>query len=363
MLVYVVRRLASGVVLLVLLTFVTYLVVNEIPQNKACLVTSCDSSTPDSVKRAALHQAGLDRPIWVQYGKGFLWPLVRHGTLGRGWSNIQIGPTISAALPATASLVLGGMILMLLLAVPFGCIAALRPRSLADRGLLTFSLTGLAIHPFVLGLGLRDGLAHAFGTPRHGYCPLTTQSLISRQVPGQPFTITPGPPKTCGGIEAWASHMIVPWIVFALFFLPLYVRMIRTRLVDTLGERYVTTARAKGAGETRVVVRHALRNAAGPLLPMVALDAGTAITAAIYIDTVFGLPGLGHLAVMGLSGEFFQGLYDLKFINAIVFTVGIFVVLLSTAADATSAWIDPRVRERTSRGLIPLPTFLRRPVV
>jgi peptide/nickel transport system permease protein len=142
--------------------------------------------------------------------------------------------------------------------------------------------------------------------------------------------------------------MAVPWLVFALLFVPLYLRMIRTRLIDTLGERYITTARAKGASERRVVISHALRNAIGPLLPMVALDAGTAIMAAIYIETIFGLPGLGYLAVQGLSGDFFTIHYDLPFIVAIVFTIGLFVVALSTVADIANAWLDPRVRARAT---------------
>jgi peptide/nickel transport system permease protein len=111
------------------------------------------------------------------------------------------------------------------------------------------------------------------------------------------------------------------------------------------------------------VIRHALRNAFGPLLPMIALDAGTALTAAIYIETVFARPGLGHLAVIGLSGEFFMGHYDVHYITAIVFTVGLFVVALSIAADVGSAWLDPRVRARNQRALIALPRVLRRGAV
>jgi peptide/nickel transport system permease protein len=140
--------------------------------------------------------------------------------------------------------------------------------------------------------------------------------------------------------------MAAPWLVFALFFVPIYLRMIRTRLVATLSEQYVTTARAKGATESRVVVHHALRNATGPLLPMVALDAGTAITAAIYVETIFGLPGLGHLAVVGLTGEIGQIHYDLPFLVSLVLTIGVFVVALTTLADIASAWLDPRIRGR-----------------
>lgn len=358
---FIFRRLISGVLVIIALTFTTYLVVNEIPQNKACEVIACNSSTPDAVKRAALHQSGLDRPVLTQYGD-FIWNLVRRASLGSTAEGQALNPTIEAAIPPTAWLVAGGMGLMFLLTVPLAAIAATFPRSPADRGALSFSLVGLAVHPFVLGIGLQQAASH-LGLPAAGYCPLTSKAIPTSLPPGTPIPLGRAAPVPCGGPASWALHMLVPWIVFALFFTPLYLRMIRTRLLATLGEQYVITARAKGATERRVVIRHALRNALGPLLPMIALDAGTALTAAIYIETVFAIPGLGHLAVVGLSGEFFNGHYDLHYITAIVFTVGLFVVALSLAADIASAWLDPRVRERTQRGLIPLPRLLRRGVV
>ena len=141
--------------------------------------------------------------------------------------------------------------------------------------------------------------------------------------------------------------------MFALLFLPFYVRMLRVRLLETFSEPWISTARAKGASETRVVLGHALRNAIGPVLPMLAVDAGTAITAAIYVETVFGLPGLGALAVSAFSGK--AGGYDLPLTAGIVTVIGGFVVLLNVGADVAGAWLDPRIRTKTASGLIPLP--------
>lgn len=346
----VLRRMAGGVLLLVLLSFTAFAVVNAIPQNKACLFfTDCSKATK-AQQKAAIHRHGFDQPVVIQYAR-YLWDIASRRSLGSSWNGIRLDSTIEGALPPTASLVAGGMVLMLLLALPLGALAAWRPRSVADRTLLTSSVVGLAVHPFVLGIGVA-AFFHAVGAPRTNYCPLTTRA-VPQQVhfPGEPIiTGGPGfhPPVACGGPLDWATHLIGPWIVFALLFMPLYLRMARTRLVETLSERYVTTARAKGASEPRVVVRHALRNAIGPLVPMIALDAGTAITACIYIETIFGLPGLGHLAVLGLSGEsYVQFHYDLPFILAIVLTVGVFVVALNVAADIIGAWLDPRLRTAT----------------
>jgi hypothetical protein len=143
-----------------------------------------------------------------------------------------------------------------------------------------------------------------------------------------------------------------------LFFLPLYVRMIRVRLIETLGEQYVVTARAKGASERRVVVGHVLRNAIAPVLPMAAADAGTALTAAIYIEVVFAMPGLGREAVFALGGA--SGGYDRPLVVGIVLTVATFVVLLTVASDIGTAWLDPRVRVQASSGLFPIPRALKR---
>jgi peptide/nickel transport system permease protein len=336
---FLVRRFLSGVLLVALLTFLTFVVFNTIPTNPACLVVACGphTTTNDAQIREADHRLGIDRSVFVQYGH-FVWRLVRHADLGTAWtSNAKVGPAIGQALPVTASLVGGGMVLMLLLALPLGCLAATRPRTATDRGLLGLSLIGLAIHPFVLGITLRDLFARRLGVNDLGYCPLSGTT----------------PRAACGGVRDWATHLAVPWLVFALFFLPLYMRMLRVRLLETLSEPWISTARAKGASERRVVVGHALRNAIGPILPLLAIDAGTAITAAIYLETVFGLPGIGLLAVQAFSGQ--QGGYDLPLTAGIVTTIGAFVVLLNIAADLAAAWLDPRTRTRTTGALIQLP--------
>jgi peptide/nickel transport system permease protein len=341
--VFLFRRALSGLMLVALLTFMTFFVFNVIPTNPACLVVPCGphTTTNDAQILEADHRLGIDRSVFAQYGS-FAWRLVRHGDLGTAWSSgVNVRTAIGAALPATASIVAGGMLLMILLALPLGVIAAVRPRSPVDRGALGLSLVGLAIHPFVLGLVLQRFFAQYAGVRDSGYCPLSG---------GGPALMG------CRGLQDWAAHLAVPWLVFALFFLPLYMRMLRVRLIDALHEPWISTARAKGASERRIVVRHALRNAVGPLLPMIAIDAGTAITAAIYIESVFQINGIGSLAVHAFSGQ--AGGYDLPLTAGIVTVIGGFVVVLNLVADGTSALIDPRMRGLVTGGLIPLPYAL-----
>jgi peptide/nickel transport system permease protein len=334
---FLVRRLLSGLVVVAVLIFLVFFVFNEIPATPACLVVACGpkTTTTDAQIRAANHDLGIDRPVHVQFAD-FVWSLVRDGDFGTSWvEKERVGTMLTRALPVTLSLVAGGMILMLLLAIPLGTFAGTRARSPVDRGVLAVSVAGIAVHPFVLGITIGDVFEHVHVTA--AYCPLTGK--------------TPG--MSCGGPLAWAGHLAVPWLVFALLFLPFYMRMVRVRLLETLGEPWVSTARAKGASEARVLAHHVPRNAFGPLVPMLAVDAGTAITAAIYVETVFGLHGFGSLAVGALSGT--GGGYDLPVIAGIVTVVGTAVVVVNIAADAAAAWLDPRIRKRTEAGLVPLP--------
>jgi peptide/nickel transport system permease protein len=156
----------------------------------------------------------------------------------------------------------------------------------------------------------------------------------------------------CGGVGQWAWHLLLPWLTFALFFVALYMRIVRARMLEVLEEPWVRTARAKGASEFRVIRAHALRNAIAPIVTMSAMDAGMAIGVAMYIETVFGLPGLGRTLIRALAG--FQG-YDLPVILAVTMVAAAVIILLNLVADLLLVAIDPTV-VRQGRGL----TRLRR---
>lgn len=341
MIAYVVRRVLAGLFLILSLGLATYVVFYTIPTNPACEVVDCgpgNHTTPEQLK-AAEHEIGVDKPVLEQYGL-VLWRIVDRGSLGHSFvGNESVNGIIERTLPVTASLVLGGAVLLLLLSVPLAIVAARHPRSLTDRGLLAVALIGIAVHPFVLGIGFRSLFAHHLGVaPSQGYCTLFSSS-------------------GCNGPADWAYHLYLPWITFALFFLPLYMRMIRGLLLETMGEQYVSAARAKGASEVRVMRKHVLRNAIPPVLALLAVDAGTAITAAIYVETIYGLPGIGHEAVVALTG---QGGYDLPVVFGIVFTIAVAVTVLNMAADLAIAGLDPRVRLGEGTALLRLPAPVAR---
>ena len=226
--------------------------------------------------RAAEHRLGLDRPVLVQYGD-FLWRLVRHGSFGtatRGHS--RSARHWPAPLPVTASLVAGGAVLLVLLALPLGAISALRPHGLLDRGVLAVSLVGIAMHPFVLGLLLRSGFADRLRIAPANSATARCFGGRARDRPSRFLgaLIMAG----CGGLRDWAYRLYLPWLVFALFFLPLYTRMFRARVLQTLGEPLRPTAHAKGASSCASSRATCSATRSLPILPMLAMDVGTAIT-------------------------------------------------------------------------------------
>src|SRR5438093_5870016 len=227
-----------------------------------------------------------DKPVTTQY-VSFLDHLVRHGDLGRSIrSGIPVRQAITRAVPVTASLVIGGMIVWFLIAFPVGILSALRPRSRLDKGLMMLVLIGASSHPIWLGLALSYLLGfklHVF--PITGYCDFFSPSTF------------------CGGPTQWTYHLLLPWFTFAFLYAAIYARMIRASVLETLDEEYVRTARAKGAGEFRVLRRHVLRNAMLPVVTMIGMGIGTALGGVIFIETVFGLPGLGGMLCSAIPGS------------------------------------------------------------
>jgi ABC-type dipeptide/oligopeptide/nickel transport system permease component len=339
---YIARRLLAGILLLIALTMITFLIFRVSPVDAACLIVPCGpgTHTTDAQIEAARHRLGVDRPIYVQYGD-YVWHLLTEGSFGSSFTGREIDTTIRTVLPQTAFIVLGGMFVLLLLAIPLGVVSALYPQSRIDRTVLAVSILGIALHPLVVGFLLR----RVFGgwldlAPTGGYCPMKGGVP---QVEGSPSYLITEPPPMCHGLQSWGSHLILPWFTFALFFLPLYVRIIRTRLIETVTSPHVATARAKGASEGRILRKHVLRIAMLPVVPMVAMDVGGALMAAIYIEISFNFAGLGDLMLSLLHGENVQG-YDLPLIAAITTVIGAFVIVLTLIADVVYFTLEPRAR-------------------
>src|SRR5262245_40625637 len=236
---------------------------------------------------------------------------------------------IRETLPVTLSLIVGGTIFFLLIAIPIGVLSALYPRSLLDKGLMLVVLIGASAHSVWLGLVFSYvGGVKLHWFPVGGYCDLHYQSEST---------------SLCGGPRYWAYHMVLPWLTFAFIFAALYARMIRASLLESMEEDYVRTARAKGASSFRVMRVHVFRNALLPIVSMIGMDIGVAFGGALFIETVFELPGMGFLLMRSLANS------DLPMIMGVVIVVSFAVVLANLVVDLLYLVIDPRIR-RTGKG-------------
>jgi peptide/nickel transport system permease protein len=332
---YVIRRTLWAGVLMVAVTLVSYIIFFAIPTDPARLVAG-KAPRPIDIERAR-HFLRLDKPRWYQYSAflgrltgvrwdrdhntvwnvKFKWP-----SLGTSFATRQdVNVVVGHAAPVTASLVLGGAIMWMLIALPLGILSALRPRSMIDRITMIFVLVGISAHPVWIGLVFSYIFGYKLGwTPITGYC-----NAIN-------------PVGGCGGPAQWAYHLILPWVTFALLFAALYARMIRANVMETLNEDYVRTARAKGASETRVMRSHVLRNAMLPVVTMLGMDISVALGGAIFTESVYSLPGLGRTLLQSLDAV------DMPIMVGIVVFATTCIILINLMVDLLYAVIDPRIR-------------------
>ena len=318
---YLVRRLLWAGVLFIAVTFVTYVIFFLVPANPARLAAG-QSATPEQVEEVEKF-LGLDKPVHIQYFR-FLRRLVTEGSLGHSFLNRRpVNQEIYNAAPVTASLVFGAMIMVLAVSIPIGILSALRPRSLLDRAAMVYVLVGISLPSFWIALVLSYVVGFRLGlTPVAGYCEVVSVPEAA----------------TCGGVVDWAYHMILPWLTLAIVVAGTYVRFIRAEVMETMTQDYVRTARAKGAPENRVMRAHVLRNAMLPLVTIIGLDIGILLGGAIFIEAVFGLPGLGTTAINSISQ------FDLPVLQGVVIFGAIAIIVFTLIVDLLYAWIDPRIR-------------------
>lgn len=317
---YIIRRLLWMFVTLLLITLLTYLIFFVMPPTDPAVNFAGKQPTEELVAQVK-KQFGLDKPMVVQYGlfvkRIFLGD--EYGWPGMGFSfstRSELKPIIFDRLLITMQLAFGAAILWLLVGVPIGILSALRPRSIFDRFAMGFALFGVSTPVFFLGPVMLYIFWFKLGwLPGSGFYPITQY-----------------------GFTEWFLHMIMPWTVLALAFAAFYARMTRGNLIETMGEDYVRTARAKGLSERRVVMKHGLRSALTPLVTMLGLDLGALLGGVIITETVFNLQGLGNYAIQSV----FSG--DLYAILDVTIIAAFFITFANLVVDIVYAFLDPRVR-------------------
>lgn len=315
---FIIRRVAQGILTLwviVSLVFVLFFMASPDPAR----LLAGRAATPGLVEqiRVAL---GLNQPLWQQY-LNFIWRLLQ-GNLGTSYKlHEAVTSLLGQWVPIDISLAVGAGVIWLALGLSVGILAARRPRSVWDRSATVFVLTGLSTPTFVLGLLLLYIFFYILTT--HGI------AIFPQAGTWTPFHVNP--------LE-WAHDLILPWITLALITAATYARLSRSTLLDTLGEDYIRTARAKGLSERRVVYRHALRAAITPIVTQFGIDLAGVLGGAIITESIFGLPGLGQNVVLAVGRQ------DLPVIEGVVLVAAAFVVVANIVVDTLYAVIDPRVR-------------------
>ncbi|WP_412737936.1 ABC transporter permease [Krasilnikovia sp. MM14-A1259] len=331
MLAYIIRRVINAILTLLVVTLVTFGIFFMVPK-----ITGSDPAllyigkTADKVSVEGIRtKLGLGDPVIVQYGK-FLKGLVA----GRDYANgpdvthcpapcmgysfktdQEVTPLLLSDLPVTISLAIGAAVIWLIMGVGAGVISALRKGSLLDRAVMSTALAGVSMPIYFTAL-----LSSAIFVYWLEWLPNPSYT---------PFTENPA---------QWAAGLILPWVTLAFLFAATYARLTRANMLETLGEDYIRTARAKGLRERSVISKHALRSGLTPIITIFGLDLGALLGGAILTETAFNLHGIGLQALAAIKGN------DLPIIIGVTLIAAFFIVTINLIVDLLYGVIDPRVR-------------------
>lgn len=314
---FLIRRILFGILVLWVISLVVFVMFFVAPHDPARLLAGRQASPSeiDAIRRSL----GLNRPILEQYvswvGK------LLHGDLGFSYrGSVSVNYLLASRIPVTASLAFGAAVIWLVLGVGAGVLAAVKPRTILDRIVTFLALFFYSMPTFLIGLVLLFFLFFKLYTAGFHLFP-----------GGEYVALTQDPIQ-------WADHLVLPWLALALVTAATYSRLTRGTMLDVLGEDYIRTARSKGISEGRVIIRHGLRSALTPVVTQFGIDLGTLLGGAIVTENVFGLPGLGQLAVQSIFDQ------NLPVIIGIVIVASFFIVVANVFVDFIYAFLDPRVR-------------------
>jgi len=330
---YILRRTVAAVILLLVVTAVTFAIFFLLPriagQTADQLAQQYIGKSPSAADIAAVkHNLGLDQPLYVQYWH-FLKGIVAGATYDLGpttahcnapcfgysfKTHVEVWPQLTSRLPVTISLASGAAVLWLVSGVAVGVVSALKPGSVFDRSFMGVALAGVSLPMFFTG-----NLALLLFTYQW---PIFGRTYV-------PFTENPA---------QWANTLFPAWCSLALLYSAIYARLTRSGMLETMNEDFIRTARAKGLRERNVVVRHGLRAALTPIITVFGMDLGLLLGGALITESVFSLHGIGEYAVKSIEDN------DLPPILGVTLLAALFVVIANLLVDLLYAAADPRVR-------------------
>jgi peptide/nickel transport system permease protein len=315
---YIIRRILWGIVLLILVSALTFLFFNIFPSVDPAVLRAGRNGSPATIAHIR-QELGLDKPVYTQfwvYMKG----IFLHFNLGNSYyTGASVLSLIRDRLPATLSLTIGAAILWLVAGITVGIISAIKRGTLLDRGAMGIALVFVSMPVFWFGLVMLFLFAKDIGR-YHVFLGAATYVGL---------TTSPG---------TWFGSLIMPWIVLAGTSAAIYSRLLRGSLIEAMGEDYIRTARAKGLPERRVVWRHGVRSAITPVVTIFGLDVGILLGGAVITETVFDIPGVGRLNYDAIIHS------DFPIVQGTVLLAALFIVVANIIVDISYAYLDPRVR-------------------
>ncbi len=309
---YIVRRVLATIPVMLLVALFVFSLLYIAPGDPAAIIAG-DQASPEDVDRIRA-SLGLDRPFVVRFGE-WLWHVV-HGDLGVSiFTNLPVTHMIAQRIEPTMSLMVLTLILSLVTAIPMGVLAAWKHGTWIDRLVMATAVFGFSTPVFVIGYLL----AYVF-------------ALQLDWLPVQGFV------SITRGLWPFLRSLILPSVALGLIFIALIARITRATMLDVLSQDYVRTARAKGVGENGVLMRHALKNAAVPIVTIVGIGFASLIGGAVVTESVFAIPGLGRLTVDAILRR------DYPVIQGVVLLFSFLYVLVNLGVDLLYTLFDPRIR-------------------
>ena len=312
MLGYFVRRLLATIPVIGMVAFFVFALLYLTPGDPAAVIAG-DIATVADIERIR-HQLGLDQPLLTRF---WSWAsAVLHGDLGISiFTNLPVTQLIGQRVEPTLSLALCTLIVAVLVAVPMGVIAAWKAGRLIDRLVMVFSVAGFSMPVFVLAYLLIYVFAIDLDwLPVQGYTPLRE------------------------GLWPWLRHLILPSIALGTIYIALIARITRATMLEVLAQDYVRTAHAKGLAPVAVLMRHALKNAAVPIVTIIGIGIALLISGVVVTESVFAIPGIGRLTVDAIIRR------DYPIIQGVILIFSAVYVLVNLAVDLSYRFFDPRIQ-------------------